>query len=183
MKKRSLLICLLPVLVLLASLPAQATYLDLSSWTDYAYDFSGGQPAGNWVLAADNYSVTQTINADPSTYLNGLSQSSYSMQGSFEVLTSSDNDFIGFIFGRQDASHFYLFDWKQGYQNEPGYGIGQEGFSVKKISAPSAGSLGLTDFWSSSGTAYSTILDSYFANDAGWADQTVYDFSLSFQSG
>lgn len=183
MKKLTLFSAVIAIAAIFVAPPANAAYIDLSGWTDYAYDLAGGQPDGSWSLAADNFSVTQTVNADPSMYLNGVALSSYSMQGSFEVLSSADDDYIGFVFGRQDASNFYLFNWKQAYQNTSPYGIAEEGFSVRKISAPSVGDLSLADFWQTGGTTYSSILDSQFGAGFGWEDQTLYDFSLSFQPG
>jgi hypothetical protein len=105
------------------------------------------------------------------------------MEGSWRVITSSDDDFIGFAFGYQDSSHFYIMDWKQAYQNTSGYGIAQEGFSVKKISAPSFSDLTHGDLWQSAGTIYSTILAADFGSDKGWNDLTDYSFYLEFEPG
>jgi len=157
---------------------AFADTLDLSGWSEYTYDL-GGQDPGNWVLASDNKSVTQTVNADPSMYLNNVNQTSYQMDGSWKVNTTSDDDFMGFVFGYQDDSHFYIMDWKQGAQGYVG-GIASEGFSIKKISADSAADLTLKDFWYSSGDTNSTTLASSYGSDKGWADNTSYDFHLDF---
>ena len=91
---------------------------------------------------------------------------------------------MGFVFGYQNASNFYLFDWKQNYQN-PGspYGIAQEGFTIKKISASSVSNLTLGDFWQSAGTSHTTILASNYDSSKGWADNTLYNFHLDFQPG
>ena len=159
---------------------AHAAPLNLSGWTPITWDFTGGQPAGNWVLSADNLSVTQTVNADPSAFLNNINQTNYTMQGSWQVTTSSDDDFMGFVFGYQDSSHFYLFDWKQANQGYVGV-TALEGFSIKKINAPSVAALGLADFWSSSDTSYTSILATNYGTDKGWANFNEYDFYLNFQ--
>jgi hypothetical protein len=157
--------------------------LDLSTWSAKTWDFSGGQPAGNWVLSSGNTVVTQTVNADPSAYLNNLNQTNYTMQGSWKVLeVGGDDDFMGFVFGYQNTSNFYLFDWKQGQQDYVGK-TALEGFSIKKISAPSAVSLSLEDFWSSTNTDYMSLLASSYGSDKGWADNASYDFFLDFKSG
>ena len=96
---------------------ATADPIDLSSWSELTLDFFGGQPPGNWVLETGNNAVTQTVNADPSFFLNNLNQTSYSMDGTWQVLTGSDDDYMGFVFGYQNSSNFYLFDWKQGGQS------------------------------------------------------------------
>lgn len=175
--------CLLAVLSYGALSTAMAAPLDLSSWSANTLDLSGGQTAGNWVLSAGNTTVTQTVNADPSFYLNNLNQTSYTMQGNWRVVTTGDDDFIGFAFGYQGANQTYVFDWKQNYQNAgTGYGIAQEGLTVRKIDAPNVAALTLEDFWSSTGTANSTILATSYGSDKGWADNTLYEFLLDFRS-
>ena len=49
---------------------ASAVSIDLLSWNELTLDLTGGQNAGNWDLSNANTTVTQTINADPSFYLN-----------------------------------------------------------------------------------------------------------------
>lgn len=175
-------ILVLATLFCFLTLPlAFADPLDLSTWSEYTYDLTGGQNAGDWVLASDNESVTQIINADPSMYLNNLSQTSYQMDGSWQVNTTSDDDFMGFVFGYQDTSHFYIMDWKQANQNA--YGYAAAGFTIKQISANSVADLTLNDFWESDGTTNSTILASNLSASSGWADNTSYDFHLDFAPG
>ena len=183
MFKRFLTVFGIVALVFAAVGNVNALPIDLSSWSAYEWNFPGYQPAGNWVLSGDNHTVTQTVNADPSVYLNGINQTSYEMDGSWRVTTGSDDDFMGFVFGYQNSSNFYLFDWKQGNQNAGGYGFAYEGFSIKKISAGSVSDLTAPDFWVSDGTANTTILDTYYSTSAGWADNTLYDFHLDFQPG
>jgi hypothetical protein len=151
----------------------------------YNYDFNSGRPTGKWVLSNNNKTVTQTVNADPSMYLNNISQTSYAMDGSWQVIPSSynDDDFIGFVFGYQDSSHFYIMDWKQSDQDQAGYGVAQEGFTIKRISADSVVDLTLSDFWSSTGSASSTILASEFGDTLGWSENTAYGFHLGFEPG
>ena len=94
---------------------ASADPINLSSWSALTLDFPGGQSAGSWVLEPGNTAVTQVINADPSFYLNDLNQTQYSIDGSWQVLPAGagDDDYMGFVFGYQNSSNFYLFDWKQ----------------------------------------------------------------------
>lgn len=182
-KKISQFILFLAFLFALNSI-AIAAPIDLSSWNAIQYDFSGFQPPGSWVLSNNNETVTQTVNADPSMYLNGINQTSYQMDGSWKVTTSSDDDFIGFVFGYQNASNFYIMDWKQNYQNESGgYGIAQEGFSIKKFSAGQQSDFVIKDFWQSVSTTNMINLDNSYSNTSGWADNTLYDFHLDFQPG
>ncbi len=112
---------------------AEAAPIDLSSWSALTLDFPGGQAAGSWVLEPGNTAVKQVVNADPSLYLNNLNQTSYSMQGSWQVLeTGGDDDYMGFVFGYQNSSNFYLFDWKQSTQAYEGTNA-TEGMTIKKF--------------------------------------------------
>ena len=174
----------LSALVILLSLNTVVTAqpLNLSTWSAHAFDPIGGQPAGNWVLSPGNTTVTQTINADPSYYLNNISQTSYTMDGQWRVVSGSDDDFMGFVFGYQNSSNFYLFDWKQGTQSYVGT-TAYEGFSIKKISAGSEANLTLADFWSSTGHTNSTMLATNYGSTRGYNDFTAYDFHLEFNPG
>ena len=159
-----------------------ATPLDLSSWTEHTYDLTGGQSAGNWVLSGSNTTVTQTTNADPSFYRNNNNLTAYTMDGSWQVTTASDDDFIGFVFGYQNDQQYYVMDWKQAYQNAGGtYGIADAGFRILKIDALAGdGNLVLKDFWGS-GTVNSEVIASNTGAGKGWADNTSYDFHLDFR--
>jgi len=167
-------------LINLAKVNAQQ--IDLSSWISYTYDLTGGQPPGSWVLSDNDTTVVQKINADPSFYLNNINQTSYKMDGSFQVKTKSDNDFIGFVFGYKNDHQFYIFDWRQGTEGSAEYGNAKEGFRVLKIDTDSATNLTVYDFWNSN-TDSSIILASSYGNDKGWEDNKIYDFHLEFSPG
>jgi hypothetical protein len=179
MMKKFAIILGVSALCAVLSATVMAVPIDLSTWSAVDFNPPGYQAGSNWSLSADNYSVTQTINADPSFYLNNLNQASYSMDGAWNVATSYDDDFMGFVFGWENNSNFYMFDWKQGQQDYVGT-TALEGFSIKRIAAASAGDLTLSDFWSSTGHANSTVLASNYGSGKGWADLTTYDFHLNF---
>lgn len=172
------------VLLSVVTSGANAAPINLSSWTALTLDFPGGQSAGNWVLEPGNTAVQQTINADPSFYLNNLNQTSYSIQGSWQVLeTGGDDDYMGFVFGYQNSSNFYLFDWKQGTQGYVGR-TASEGMTIKKFDG--AGTSGITDlsleeFWENQANfGDMTVLATNHSSTAGWDDNTLYDFLLDF---
>jgi hypothetical protein len=162
---------------------AQADAIDLSSWTALTLDFPGGQPPGNWVLEAGNTAVTQTVNADPSFYLNNLNQTSYTMQGTWQVNTSSDDDYMGFVFGYQNSSNFYLFDWKQLAQNAYG-ATGNQGMTIKKYEGATGNGLvdlSLQEFWeNNSDVGDMTILAQNHGVGTGWVNFRLYEFILEF---
>jgi hypothetical protein len=154
--------------------------VDLSSWTAINLNLPGGQGNGSWVVSGDNLSVVQTQNSDPSVFLNGINETNYTLDGTWEVETTSDDDMVGFVFGYQDTSHFYVMDWKELDQFSGSFA--EEGFSVKKIAANSFADLEGDDFWNSAGTANSTILDSFYS-DNGWVPDVEYEFTLDFAPG
>lgn len=167
-----------------ATAAANAAPINLSSWSPLTLDYPGGQGAGSWVLEPGNTAVKQVINADPSFYLNNLNQTSYKMQGSWQVQESGgDDDYMGFVFGYQNSSNFYLFDWKQGTQGYVGR-TAAEGMAIKKFDG--AGSNGLTDlsleeFWENRVSfGDMTILAKNQIGTAGWVDNVLYDFLLEF---
>jgi hypothetical protein len=176
---------LFALLVFPFGLSVNAAPIDLSTWTPLTLDYSGGQPAGNWDLESGNTAVVQTINADPSFYLNNINQTSYSMDGSWEVLSSGngDDDYMGFVFGYQNSSNFYLFDWKQGTQNYSG-GTAYEGMTIKKMTGATGDGLvdlSLGEFWEN-GADFGdmSVLAQNHSSSAGWADETLYNFHLDF---
>lgn len=169
--------------LLLAPGIAAADAIDLSSWSELTLDLSGGQTPGDWVLAPDNESVTQTINADPSFYLNNLNQTSYSIDGTWQVTTGSDDDFMGFVFGYQNSSNFYLFDWKQNSQSAYGASAA-EGMSIRKMTGATGDGLtdlSLGEFWENdSNLGDSEVLATNLGGDKGWVDYREYTFHLDF---
>ncbi len=169
--------------ILAFGLTAQGDSIDLSSWSASALNFAGGQPAGSWSLGAGNTSVTQTVNADPSFFLNNQDQTKYSMDGSWQVITSSDNDYMGFVFGYQNSSNFYLFDWKQGNQGYAG-STAIEGMTIKKMTGGTGNGLAdlsLGEFWENNASKGDmTVLAQNHGSDKGWVNNRLYDFHLDY---
>jgi hypothetical protein len=147
-------------LVLLTSSFSYAGIIDLSSWTP--------TPGGNWIVQGGGSSVLQTTNGQPTYFLSDDNYINTQFDGSFGVETTGDDDFIGFVFGYNNSNDFLLFDWKQGDQSGA-----FSGFTLSKISGSSV------DYWYHTGTDI-TVLASDYAGNNGWADNTVYNFSLDF---
>lgn len=157
--------------------------IDLSTWTELTLNFPGGQAAGNWTLKPGNTVVVQEINADPSFYLNNLNQTKFSMDGTWKAGADGDDDYMGFVFGYQNSSQFYLFDWKQGTQNYVGT-TAAEGMTVKKFTGATGNGLtdlGLDEMWENQ-TDFGDmkVLASNHGSTKGWVDNKVYDFHLDF---
>ncbi|MDX2020928.1 MAG: hypothetical protein SF187_11870 [Deltaproteobacteria bacterium] len=148
----------------------------------------------NWRLTDDNTGLAkytfqegglvaiQTANPDPSAYYNLQTLSNVVVRGRFSIQTTSDDDFVGFVFGWQDPQHFYFFDWKQATQPYATCGTASVGASLKVMNSDSPASL-CGDFWNSAGSDRTKILASRTLNPVGWKDNGVYDFTLVFKPG
>jgi len=149
----------------------------LAPWTVQQYELNS-QSNANWVKDLPNSVATQTVNADASFLLSDFSLSNDQMEGTWRVNTSSDDDFIGFVFGYQNPGHFYLFDWKQGSQNDS-TGFAERGMSVKVFSADSP--LTTRDFWPTAGNG--ARVRTLYHNTVPWKEFTDYRFTLQFHPG
>lgn len=147
-------------LILSTSTFANASLIDLNAWS--------GTSGGNWVVDGSGTSVLQTINGQPTYFLSDNNYINKKFDGTFGVETTGDDDFIGFVFGYNSNNDFLLFDWKQG--NQAG---AESGFTLSKISGSDV------DYWNHTDSDI-TVLASDYAGNNGWADNTVYDFSLDF---
>jgi len=174
-------------LVAVLSISATAAVADpinLSSWSALTLTYTGGQPAGNWVLEPGNTAVKQIVNADPSFYLNNINQTQYSIDGTWQVLeTGGDDDYMGFVFGYQNSSNFYLFDWKQGTQGYVGR-TAAEGMAIKRFTGATGNGLvdlSLEEFWENQ-TSFGdmTVLATNQSSSKGWVDNKLYNFHLDF---
>ena len=184
MKSKTLAVAMGVVCMVLGAMgTASAAPVDLGSWSALTLDFADPNPIGNWVLGAGNTLVDQTVNGDPSFYLNNINQTKYSMDGSWQVRTTSDDDYMGFVFGYQNSSNFYLFDWKQGNQSYLGT-YGAEGMTIKKMTGGTGDGLtdlSLAEFWENTADyGDMTVLATKHSSTMGWADNVLYDFHLDF---
>ena len=172
------------LLVLAAGSAAAADPINLSTWTPLTLTFPGGQPAGNWVLEPGNTAVNQIVNADPSFYLNNVNQTQFTIDGTWQVLQSGgDDDYMGFVFGYQNSSKFYAFDWKQCSQGYAGR-TAAEGMAIKKFTGATGNGLtdlSLAEFWENQVSfGDMTVLATNQSSTAGWVDNKLYDFHLDF---
>ena len=165
--------CLFFTIVLLTmSSLAFAAPIDLSTWTQRC-----ATSAGNWVVSGANTDVLQTINGSPTYFVSNTNYINTTFEGSFGVETTSDDDFIGFVFGFGDLNDYLLFDWKQNRQSSNGFA--SDGFTLSKITNNDTLDV---NFWDHTGSDISILATKYgdSTNDTGWADHTVYKFRLDY---
>ena len=107
-------------------------------------------------------------------------------------INNGDNDVVGFVWGAQDASHFYVFSWKASDQsgdagidvcpNSPDF-LWPGGMLVKKVQAPSVGAINSEDVFCDIDTANSEVLLSPAeASLDGWEFATDYNVVLEYTS-
>ena len=129
-------------------------------------------------------SVLQTINGDSTFFVSPDDQFNKEIKGKFGVETTYDNDYIGFVFGYQTPAgtgsdlNFILFDWKQADQ----WGS-REGFTLIRVNGTSG-----IPFSTSTPHHTENLANGYdvwatdYGSTRGWADKTVYDFTLLYQT-
>ena len=177
------------VLALVVMLFGTAAYaqvpVDLSTWT------VEGPDLGNWQVAADGESVLQTVNQlGPTFFVSPGDLFDQTIDGSFGVESSSDDDYIGFVFGYQSPLEsdgdeptdfdFFLLDWKQNDQTFNGV-FAAAGFTLARVDT-SVTDLGATSpFWQHDDEppGYDIIATDYDPA-RGWDDNTVYNFTLLY---
>ena len=172
------------LLAFCAIAPAAADPINLSTWTPLTLNYPGGQGSGSWVFEPGNTAVKQVINADPSFFLNNTSQTQFSIDGTWQVVgDGGDDDYMGFVFGYQNSSNFYAFDWKQSGQGYVGR-TAAEGMTIKKFTGAmgnGATDLSLEEFWENQvDFGDMKVLAKNHGTTLGWVDGTLYDFHLDF---
>ncbi|MBF0644489.1 PEP-CTERM sorting domain-containing protein [Desulfuromonas acetoxidans] len=161
-------IVLLPFAVIIFSLPSMAFGLamNLQNWT--------ASPGGNWNVSNDGYSVLQTINGQPTYFVSDTDYFNRLIEGTLTVKTTSDDDFIGFVFGLNSSDDYLLFDWKQNNQTA-GPGTGLEGFTLSRITGSDI------NLWEHTGNDLEILASSY-SSSLGWRDLQNYEFSLDYSA-
>lgn len=174
------------LVILFSLLPSSNLFaqgnIDLNSWTQ-----EGVSSAGNWNVAADGESVLQTINGSLTFFVSPNNFINTTIGGSFGVETTSDDDFIGFVFGYGAPlgsngdpdllADYILLDWKQTAQSGA-----PEGFRLAKVAGTHNGGANTgNQLWphTSDANIEITELGTPLVND-GWEDNVVYEFELVY---
>ncbi|WP_321530313.1 PEP-CTERM sorting domain-containing protein [uncultured Desulfuromonas sp.] len=157
-------IMLLPLVAIIFSLPSMAFGLamNLQNWT--------ASSGGNWNVSNDGYSVLQTINGQPTYFVSDTDYFNRLIEGTFTVKTTSDDDFIGFVFGFNGSDNYLLFDWKQNNQSSA-----REGFTLSRITGSDI------NLWGHTGNDLEILASSY-SSTLGWRDRQSYEFSLDYSA-
>ncbi|MBL4581429.1 MAG: PEP-CTERM sorting domain-containing protein [Gammaproteobacteria bacterium] len=168
-------------ILLLISTGVWAGPVDLSTWL-----IDGG---GSWTILSDpnpNDSAYQSINGPPAMLFHNINSQGLELSGTIEVQTTTDDDFIGFVLGYDDndnvganaTTDYILIDWKQGTQG--GWGAGLAASRVTGSINTGCCDTG-SNAWDHNGNI-SFIERAATLGTTGWANNTVYDFDITFTS-
>ncbi|MCA9635307.1 MAG: hypothetical protein KC420_04665, partial [Myxococcales bacterium] len=156
-------------------------------------NFDWEQPSNaNWSWNPNLSELCETVNSTPTARFCGWSLDNANLQGHFQVKTTSDDDYVGFLWGIQpfdqmteEPKQFYFMSWKQA--NQLGFcpgapQSGQAGILVKRIDVkdPMNAPLTCADFHDPNDTANSVVLATPAQfTQAGWLDNVPYTFDLT----
>lgn len=161
--------------VLAATAPASAAPTDLSTWT--------AEGPGNWVLAGDHNSVTQTLNDNPTTFYSDFMAQGTRLSGTIRVNTTSDDDYVGFVLGfdpgelASNSTDFLVIDWKQIDQGSFG-GTAQAGLAISRVTQGLQNDSGA--WWHDPANGVTELARAATLGDTGWTDLTTYTFDIEF---
>ena len=192
-----LVVCMSMIFIIFTALPVSANGVeteDLSTWTEESYPAVSGFPAGSWTVSADNTTVYQSNNGQPTFFYSDFSAVNTQMQGTIKV-TGGDDDYIGFALGFQPGdstntnADYLLIDWKRGTQyynfGSPSCGLGSTapaGLAVSRVQGiPTADEFwGHNDICSPSGQGLTELARGVTLNSTGWIIGQEYTFRFEF---
>ncbi len=172
-----------PVVPLLAQTP-----VDLNTWSQ-----QGNPSSSTWNVSPDGSSVLQTVNGGVGLFVSPNTFFNTTIEGSFGVEGTSDDDFIGFVFGYkapldettttgQNTVDFLLFDWKQA--NQAG---ASAGFRLSHVKGTHRGTSSDTshELWTHTSSSTLTVTPLGTNYGIGWQDPSsgipvIYDFTLLY---
>jgi hypothetical protein len=174
------------------------TPCSLLTWLPESYPAVAGFYPGVWTVSTDGYSVFQSVNGQPTLFHSNFDVFNTEVEGTIQVQTTGDDDFIGFALGflpgdttNPDADYL-LIDWKQADQwydfGSPSCTPGctaPAGLAVSRVfGIPTA-----DEFWGHTNfNYYCSDLDNGLEElargatlgDVGWSDGVLYTFRFEF---
>jgi hypothetical protein len=179
---------------------AQLIPADLSTWIPESYPAVSGFPAGFWVVSLDGLSVVQRNNGQPTLFYSDFEVFNTEVEGTIQVITTGDDDYIGFALGFQpwdtantDADYL-LVDWKQGNQSynfgppscTPG-SFAPAGLAVSRVfGVPTAdefwGHVNFNSSCSDLNNGLQELARGINLGSTGWQDLAAYTFTFEFSA-
>lgn len=143
--------------------------INLHTWVTYDTN-------GKWSVATDGSYVFQSINGNPTIYETvakdyGKDEGSV-FRGKIKVGYDGDDDYVGFVMGKQDQNNFYLWSWKKGNQ-----GAGKAGHTFAKVT----GGVGVIGWDTHVTKPGYTALASDLGTGKGWTWDQYYEFRIEYK--
>ncbi|XP_037794812.1 cartilage oligomeric matrix protein-like isoform X2 [Penaeus monodon] len=129
-----------------------------------------------WVVYDDGAEIHQTVNSDPALAVGDHVMIDVDFEGTFFVEDTSDDDFVGFVFGYQSNAKFYVVAWKKGPQNW--FNQAERGVTLKLVDSATGPGTALRDaLWLTGSTPNQAAL-LWHDGSIGWTPNVAYRWQL-----